>query len=55
MPEEIVDNVFKIEINKYSKPLQSSFGWHIIKILDIKEKKETKFEEVKINLKMKFF
>ena len=51
MPEEIVENVFKIQINSYSKPLQSSFGWHIIKIIDIKEKKETKFEEVKEKFK----
>ena len=40
MPEEIVDDVFKIKINKYSKPLQSTFGWHIVKILDVKEKKK---------------
>ena len=51
MPEEIVENVFKISINKFSKPLESTFGWHIVKILDIKEKKETKFEEVKEKFK----
>ena len=51
MPEEIVDDVFKIKINKYSKPLQSTFGWHIVKILDVKEKKETKFEEVEDKFK----
>ena len=51
MPEEIVDDVFMIKINKYSKPLQSTFGWHIVKILDVKEKKETKFEEVEDKFK----
>ena len=51
MPEEIVDNVFKIKKNEFSKPLESTFGWHIIKVLDIKEKKETKFEEVKQKFK----
>ena len=51
MPEEIVEDVFKVKINEYSKPLESSFGWHIIKILDIKEKKETKFEEVQEKFK----
>ena len=45
MPEEIVDDVFMIKINKYSKPLQSTFGWHIVKILDVKEKKETKLRK----------
>ncbi len=47
IPEEIVENVFKISINEFSEPLESTFGWHIVKIIDIKEKKETKFEEVK--------
>ncbi len=51
MPEEIVDNVFKISIDQISKPLESTFGWHIVKILDIKEKKETKFEEVEKKFK----
>ena len=51
MPEEIVDDVFMIKINKYSKPLQSTFGWHIVKILDVKEKKEIKFEEVEDKFK----
>ena len=37
--------------NEFSKPLESTFGWHIIKVLDIKEKKETKFEEVKQKFK----
>ena len=37
----------KFKINEFSEPLESTFGWHIVKIIDIKEKKETKFEEVK--------
>ena len=51
MPEEIVENVFKISVNEFSEPLESTFGWHIVKILDIKEKKETKYEEVKEKFK----
>ena len=51
LPEEIVENVFKIKVNQYSKPLESTFGWHIVKVLEIKEKKETKFEEVQDKFK----
>ena len=51
IPEEIVENVFKISINEFSEPLESTFGWHIVKIIDIKEKKKRNMKKLKKNSK----
>ena len=51
LPEEIVNFVFDLEKNIISKPLQSSFGWHIIKVMDIEKKEELTFSQVKDNFK----
>ena len=47
---KLVTTFLKLK-NEFSKPLESTFGWHIIKLLDIKEKKEVKFEDVKEQFK----
>ena len=47
LPEEVVDEVFALNKNSISKPLESTFGWHIFQILDIEELKEFKLEDVK--------
>ncbi len=47
LPEEIIESVFDLNKGKISKPIKSSFGWHIIKVIDTKERKEVKYSEVK--------
>ena len=47
LPEEIIDVVFSLDKKQISKPIKSSFGWHIIKLIDVVNKKEITYEEVK--------
>ena len=47
LPEEVIEEVFKVKKNKITKPIQSSFGWHIFLVLDIEAKKEFTYEDVK--------
>ena len=51
LPEEISEEVFKLNKADVSKPIESSFGWHIIKILDVKERKEIKYTDVEDQFK----
>ncbi len=51
LPDEIVDAVFNLKKNEISKPIESSFGWHIVKLIDKKDKNEITYEEVKNNFK----
>jgi len=46
LPDEIIDATFILEKGQISKPIESSFGWHILKIIDSRERKEVKYEEV---------
>jgi len=36
--EKFEEVMSKMEINKFSKPFKSAFGWHILKVLDRREK-----------------
>ena len=47
LPDEIIEATFSLKKGKISKPIESSFGWHILKIIDSKERKEVAYEEVK--------
>ncbi len=47
LPDEIIDATFSLKKGEISKPIESSFGWHILKIIDSKKRKEVAYEEVK--------
>ena len=50
LPDAIVDDVFKLKDKSISKPLETAFGWHIIKVLEIEERTELTYLNVKNQL-----
>lgn len=50
LPEEIGAPVFALAQGEISKPVQSPFGWHILRVGEIQPARERKFEEVKDEL-----
>lgn len=49
--KEIVDILPSLKKSEISNPVKTKFGWHIIRIEDIKESKPLAFEAVKENIK----
>ncbi len=47
MVEPFAEAAFKLKVGEISEPVQTEFGFHIIKVTDVKEGKEVKFEDVK--------
>jgi peptidyl-prolyl cis-trans isomerase C len=47
MVPEFADAAFKLDVGQVSDPVKSPFGWHIIEILDKREKPFPAFNEVK--------
>ena len=51
LPDEIIDATFELKKGDISSPIQSSFGWHILKVIDLKNRKEIKYSEIKDKFK----
>lgn len=47
MVPEFANAAFKLEVGQVSDPVKSPFGWHIIEILDKREKAFPPFDQVK--------
>jgi peptidyl-prolyl cis-trans isomerase C len=49
--KEIADVVLKMEKDQISQPIETKFGWHIVKLSDIRDAKAMPFDEVKENIR----
>lgn len=49
--KEIAEAVPSLKKNEVSKPIQTKFGWHLIKIGDVRDAKALSFELVKDNIR----
>jgi peptidyl-prolyl cis-trans isomerase C len=47
MVPEFADAAFKLDVGQMSDPVKSPFGWHLIEILDKREKTPPTFDQVK--------
>ncbi|MCG8512990.1 MAG: peptidylprolyl isomerase [Halanaerobiales bacterium] len=47
MDKDFKDAAFALELNKVSKPIKTQFGYHLIKVTEMKEAGTTTFEEAK--------
>mgnify|MGYP002784354880 CR=1 FL=1 len=50
---EISEKIFSLAKDEVSEPLESSFGWHVVKLLDIKPEQVEPIEKVKNELRQK--
>jgi len=52
LPQELADVAFSLKPGSYSQePIKTDFGWHVLKVEDVRDAKPPKFEEVKDELK----
>ncbi len=50
---EISENIFSAKKGEFIGPVKSDFGWHLLKISDIRAGESTSFEKVKENIKFR--
>lgn len=51
MIKEISEAVATLKNNEISKPIQTKFGWHLIKVIDVRDAQSLPFEAVKESIK----
>lgn len=51
LPDSLANDVFDLEQGEVTPPLESSFGWHVIRVNEIREGNEPEFEEVRDQLR----
>lgn len=51
MVKEFEDAAFSLKLNEISEPVKTTYGYHIIEVLDKKEAKEAKYEDNKDKIK----
>jgi peptidyl-prolyl cis-trans isomerase C len=54
MVPQFADKAFSMAKGEISEPVKSPFGWHVIKVIDKKEGKPVKFDEIKDNVRQDF-
>jgi peptidyl-prolyl cis-trans isomerase C len=50
MIKEIADAIVNLKQDEISAPIQTKFGWHLVKVVDIRDAKALPFEAVKDNI-----